>query len=138
MPRKRKEASHDWDTASRYDTAEDLQKACDAYFAKCDQMGLLYGEAGLALHLGVTLTTLRSWYDGNRSAHLQNVTQMAYMKIQEQVESDPRYQEKGMVTRGIFLNKQMRLGGYQDKVESKSDISVNVKMGENMDESDFK
>lgn len=32
----------------------------------------------------------------------------------------------------------MRLGGYQDKVESKSDISVNVKMGENMDESDFK
>mgnify|MGYP000217451958 CR=1 FL=1 len=68
----------------------------------------------------------------------QHEINRAYLRIQSQVESDPRYQEKGMVTRSIFLNKQPRLGGYQDKVESKQDISVNVKMGDGMDASDFK
>ena len=43
-----------------------------------------------------------------------------------------------MVTKSIFLMKQPRLGGKQDRVEAKQDISVNVKMGENVDESDFK
>ena len=43
-----------------------------------------------------------------------------------------------MVTRGIFLNKQKRLGGYQDKFEQKQDISVNVTFGDGVDASDFK
>ena len=44
----------------------------------------------------------------------------------------------GMVTKAIFLMKQPRFGGYQDKIEAKQDIQVNVKMGNGMDASDFK
>lgn len=122
----------------KYANAAALQKKCDEYFAKCDEEGKLYGEAGLALHLGVMLATLRKWYDGTDCPDLQETVQMAYLRIQSQTESDPAYMEKGMVTKAIFLMKQPRLGGYQDKIEAKTDIAVNVKMGSNVDESDFK
>ncbi len=121
-----------------YATADLLKAKCDEYFRTCDKDGVLYGEAGLALHLNVTVETLRRWYDGKRCTDFQETAQMAYLRIQNQIETDPRYQEKGMVTRGIFLNKQPRFGGYQDKVEAKQDISVNVNMGKGMDDSDFK
>ena len=61
-----------------------------------------------------------------------------FQRIQEQIDTSPIYQEKGMVTRGIFLNKQKRLGGYQDKQETRQDISVNVTFGDGVDASDFK
>lgn len=125
-------------TGRKYATAADLQAKIDEYFRECDEKYALYGEAGLARFLGVILATLRKWYDGQDCPDLQETVQMAYLRIQEQVESDPRYQEKGMVTRGIFLNKQARFGGYQDRIEARQDIAVNVRMGPNADESDFK
>ena len=63
---------------------------------------------------------------------------MAYLRIQDQVETDERYREKGMVTRGIFLQKQTRLGGYQDKIEQKNDTTVRIVHGDSVDDSDFK
>ena len=122
----------------KYKTAAELQKKCDEYFAKCDEEGKLYGEAGLALYLGVMLATLRKWYDGTDCPDLQVTVQFVYLCILSQTESDPAYMEKGMVTKAIFLMKQPRFGGYQDKIEAKTDIAVNVKMGSNVDESDFK
>lgn len=108
----------------KYATPEAFWKKCEAYFAKCDKEGKLYGEAGLALYLDVTLVSLRRWYDGERCPDLQDVTQRAYLRIQSQLESDPTYMDKGMVTKSIFMMKQPRLGGYQDRVEAKQDISV--------------
>ena len=122
----------------KYATAEALEEKCSEYFAKCDKDGCLYGEAGLALHLGVKLDTLRKWYDGKDCSDYQEIVQMAYLRIQSQLESDPTYMQKGMVTKAIFMMKQPRFGGYQDKIEAKTDIAVNVKMGSNVDESDFK
>lgn len=122
----------------KFRTAAELRKAMDGYFAKCDEEGTLYSEGGLARHLNVALLTLRSWYDGTRVPEYQHDVEMAYLRIQEQIETDSRYQEKSMVSRSIFLNKQRWFGGYQDKIEAKQDISVNVKMGAGMDESDFK
>ena len=122
----------------KYATAELLEAKCDEYFAKCDEEGKLYGEAGLALHLGVKLETLRKWYDGKDCADYQDSVQKAYMRIQSQLESDTTYMMKGMVTKAIFLMKQPRFGGYQDKIEAKTDIAVNVKMGSNVDEAEFK
>ena len=81
----------------------------------------------------------RGWYDGTSRPELQKIIQRAYLRIQNQVETHPAYREKGgMATRAIFLLKQKRLGEYVDKVEAKSDMTVNVKMGPGMDESDFK
>lgn len=122
----------------RYKTAEELEQACEAYFAKCDERGELYGEAGLCLHLGVTLGTYRSWRAGDTSAHLSESVQMADLRIQHQLETDERYREKSMVSRAIFMMKQPQFGGYQDRIEARQDIAVNVKMGAGMDESDFK
>jgi hypothetical protein len=62
---------------------------------------------------------------------------MADLRIQDQLESDPTYMQKGMVTKAIFMLKQPQFGGYQDKIEAKADLAVNVKMGKNVDESDF-
>lgn len=132
-----KESGQEKRSGRKYATAADLYAKIDEYFSECDGSGTLYGEAGLARHLGVILATLRKWYDGTDCADLQEAVQLAYLRIQEQVETDSRYQEKGMVTRGIFLQKQPRFGGYQDRIESKQDIVVNVKMGAGMDASDF-
>ena len=43
-----------------------------------------------------------------------------------------------MVTRGIFLQKQTRLGGYQDKIEQKNDTTVRIVHGDSVDDGDFK
>lgn len=122
----------------KYKDAEALRKACEAYFAKCDKEHRLYGEAGLCLHLDVTRQTLWNWRNGKKRPEFQETIQMADLRIQSQLESDPTYMEKGMVTKSIFMLKQPQFGGYQDKVEAKQDISVKVKMGNGVDESDFK
>lgn len=128
-------------------TPEEFTEAATGYFDDCDAREEIYGEAGLCLwlsehnHAGkpVTLRALREWYDGVHNADIQEAVQMAYLRIQRQIESDPRYREKGgMATRAIFLQKQARLGGYQDKIESKSDTTVRIVHGDNMDASDFK
>jgi hypothetical protein len=127
------------DVHKKFETPEQLREKCDEYFKACDKSKTLYGEAGLALHLGVSLSTMRSWYDARRSPELQETIEYAYMRIMSQIETDERYQEKGgMATRAIFLLKQKMLGGYQDKVAAQTDMNVNVKMGDGMDASDFK
>jgi len=124
---------------ARLRTAEEFETAANAYFDKCDAEGKVYGEAGLALALGVTLGGLRQWYDGARRPELREPVQRAYLRIQDQIESSPVYMERGgMATRAVFLLKQARYGGYQDRVEAKQDLTVNVEMGGGMDESDFK
>lgn len=126
--------------------AAELERLARAYFDEADEKGLLYGEAGLALYLSnhnlaqrvVTVDALRRWCDGDACPHLQPAVQAAYLRIQAQIESDPRYQEKGMVTRSIFLQKQKRLGEYQDRIDTKNDSTITFTFGKSMDESDFK
>lgn len=129
-----------------FETAEEFEAAANAYFDSCDYIGKLYGEAGLCLALSkgnrkrrtVTLATLRKWYDGESCQYLQDAAQRAYLRIQEQIETDPTYREKGMVPRSIFLQKQPRLGGYQDKVETKNDSTVKIVLENGMDMELFK
>lgn len=130
-----------------FPTAEAFEAAANKYFDECDATETLYGEAGLCLALSrynekgrvVTLASLRGWYDGETCKWLQEPVQMAYLRIQQQIESDPRYREKGgMATRAIFMQKQARFGGYQDKQEVKNDSTVKIIHGDSVDESDFK
>ena len=129
-----------------FETAEAFQLAADAYFDECDAEYKLYGEAGLCLGLTkygpkkqvVTLRALRSWHDGESCEWLKDAVQQAYLRIAAQVESDERYQQKSMSARGIFLQKQARFGGYQDKQETKNDTTVHIVFGNGSDESDYK
>lgn len=145
----------------KLEKARAFQKNAEAYFAKQDEEGLAYSEAGLANTMGWTVQRMQRYYDANdskddeqveeqvrafeegrevkdASAVLSYVIRLAYQRIQEQIDTSPIYQEKGMVTRGIFLNKQKRFGGYQDRQETRQDVSVNVTFGDGMDPSDFK
>ena len=121
----------------KYATPEALQEKLYAYFRDCDEQGKLYSEVGMALSLGVTLPCLDHWWRGDRCPELQDTIRMAYTRIAEQIATDPRYNERQMVSYRIFLLKQEKFGGYQDRVEAKNDLTVNVKMGSNMEESDF-
>lgn len=129
-----------------FPNAEAFTAAAEEYFADCDKRGILYGEAGLCVALSrhsatgkpVTVRALQSWWDGEKCPHLQDAVQLAYLRIQSQIETDPRYQEKGgMATKAIFLLKQKRLGGYTDKAEQKNDVTVTILHGNSMDQSDF-
>jgi len=130
-----------------FQDADEFNATAEKYFAACDERGELYGEAGLCIGLSknhprkktVTLRKLREMYDSDEKQELQEAVQMAYLRIQQQIETDARYQEKGgMATRGIFLQKQKRFGGYQDKIEQKTDTVVTIVHGSSVDDSDFK
>lgn len=134
------------ETPPPFATAEAFTKAANTYFAQCDAEERLYGEAGLCLALSkhsaggqiVTLGTLRSWYDGEACEYLQDAVQAAYLRIQDQAESDPRYFEKSALSsKAMLLLKQRRLGGYRDKGEQKTDATVTIVHGASMDETDF-
>ncbi len=151
--------------AHRKQTIERIKaflKQSEEYFDVQDRLEQAYSEAGLANAMRWTVQRLQGYYDYNDGREAEVVeaqveafeagneeiddprcvmsyyVRLAYQRIQEQIDTSPIYQEKGMVTRGIFLNKQKRLGGYQDKQETRHDISVNVTFGDGVDASDFK
>lgn len=121
-----------------YETEADLVAACDKYFKKIDETGEVPSEAGLALHLGISTATLQSWYDGTYAADLQDAARDAYSQMTNRYLQMLATGNKNMTPFVIFMLKQKRFAGYQDKIEAKTDIAVNVKMGSGMDESDFK
>jgi hypothetical protein len=121
-----------------YETPEELKVACDKYFEKVDKDGEVPTESGLALHLGISVVTLRHWYDGDYSTDLMETIRDAYNEMTVRYTQMLLTGNKNMTPFVIFMLKQVRFAGYQDKVEAKTDIAVNVKMGSGMDESDFK
>ena len=121
-----------------YESAEQLQKKIDKYFADGEKRGDVPSESGLALHLGVAVKTLRRWHDGENNVHLQETVEEAYARMTNVYMQLLLTGNKNMTPFVIFMLKQKRFAGYQDKIEAKTDIAVNVKMGSGMDESDFK
>ena len=118
-----------------YESPVELETTADRYFAHCDETDCLYGEAGLALGLGLDLETLRAWYDGSERPEMQAVVRRAYLRIQNQIESSPAYRDRGMQSRAAFLLKQRRLGGYREREDAST--RIRVLFGPNADESDF-
>ncbi len=110
--------------------------AMDDYFAACDADGTLYGEAGVALALGISLKTLRSWKHGEVPGFL-DVAEYAYMRIAAEPDHNPVYRDKAMITRSIYLSKQQDFLGYREKSEEGRSVEVNVNFGTNMERSDF-
>lgn len=132
--------------ASAFPTPEDLRAAVDGYFAECDAVDKLYGPAGLCLYLSehnhtgefIPQKRLVAWFMGDGRSDLSPVIEYAFARIQDQIETDPRYREKGgMATRAIFLQKQKMFGGYTDREDVKADVKVDIKFGDGMDKGDF-
>jgi hypothetical protein len=121
-----------------YETVEELEAACAEYFKKVDKDGAVPSESGLALHLGVSTACLQSWFDGTRREEFQQTIMDAYGEMTVRYTQMLLGGNKNMTPFVIFMLKQKRFAGYQDKIEAKTDIAVNVKMGKGMDDSDFK
>lgn len=117
-----------------FETADELREAITGYFDDCDARYELYSEAGLCLWLSehnkkgrrVLLQALHDWFDGTSCADLQEEVQIAYLRIQHQIETDARYGEKPMVPYRIFLAKQKRFGGKTDKTDVNTDVRVEL------------
>lgn len=122
------------ETTRIFDTAEELSEALIAYFDDCDARGELYSEAGICLWLTahnkkgkkVLLHSLHKWCDGIVCPDLQEEVQIAYLRIQHQIETDNRYGDKPMIPYRIFLSKQKRFGGKTDKQEVDTDVRVEL------------
>ena len=137
MPRTKLGTAHREKTRG-YRTAKELEAVLDGYFADCDLVGELYSEAGIALALNVPVETLADWWEGKGPDGYTWPVKRAYLRrLQLIVTHGALRVMGGMASRGFFALKQKRLGGWVDRVEAKSDINVNVKMGGGMDESDF-
>lgn len=119
-------------------TAETLERDIAAYFSDCEEKGTIPGEAGLALWLKVSVRTLQRWYDGETQSEYQELVRDAYARMMDMIMQLLLTGNKNMTPFVIFVLKQPRFAGYQDKIEAKQDIAVQVKMGKNMDESDWK
>ena len=118
--------------------AEELRERIEAYFDECDLCGQLYGPAGLALALDMDFADLIALRDDRGKPALAREIRRAFLRMQNQIETAPQYREKGgMATRAIFALKQPWFGGYQDRSETKQDVSLNIVFGDGMDKSDF-
>lgn len=132
--RAERKARGEGDATCIFPTVEEFERAAVDYFDECDRKEEKYSEAGLCLWLSshnaknrnVTLTALQNWYDGDAAEHLQEAVQMAYLRIQHQIETDPRYDDKAMTAYRIFLEKQKRLGGKTDKQEVDNNVKFEL------------
>lgn len=119
-------------------SAETVARDIEGYFAVCTKTGDVPSESGLALYLKIGVQTLRRWHDGEANVECQELVQDAYARMTSIYMQLLLTGNKNMTPFVIFMLKQPRFAGYQDKIEAKQDIAVNVKMGKNMDESDWK
>lgn len=113
-----------------------VRAAAEAFFQQRDEAEMPYGEAGLALALGVSRDELRLIYDGESQPELQEVVRWAYLRMQDQLESSPIFQKSTMATRAVTLLKQPRLGGFSDHSEG-GPVRLLVRLGHSFDESDL-
>lgn len=119
-------------------SVETVERDINDYFTACEAIGDVPSESGLALTLKISVQTLRRWHDGEQNVEYQEFVQDAYARMTNIYMQLLLTGNKNMTPFVIFMLKQPRFAGYQDKIEAKQDIAVNVKMGKNMDESDWK
>lgn len=121
-------------------------RAANRYFELCDSEGRLYSEAGLCLSLhslgarerAVTPAMLRAWYDDDSQPALRDAVRSAYLRIQLQIETDPRYWEKsGIASRAVQLLSQHCFGGALQRDETRQGPTVQVIFGGGVESSDF-
>lgn len=125
---------------------QELKTKVNSYFRKVtkDDTDEFACEHGLAFHLGITVRTLRLWFDGKYpdkkdAEAVQQIIEMAYdrigMEVQQLVAKGKCRNPVGFAN---FVLKQKRFGAYQDKVEQKVDTTVKIVHDNSVEESDFK
>lgn len=102
------------DNALKYKSAEELQKAINDYFLKCDEKEKPYTMTGLAISLGVDRTTLINY--GKRDS-FSTLVKNAKARVEEQLE-ESLYRLGN--NSGVIFNLKNNYG-WRDKVEYSND-----------------
>lgn len=106
-----------------FQTPEDLKKACDKYFARCDEKGKPYTIVGLAEGLGTTRETLSEYRE---RPEFVDILEEARGKCETWlVEQAILNKTSGPFTQFVLKNAH----GYKDKteVENKTEMKVDFK-----------
>lgn len=103
--------------ALKYKTQEELEKAINEYFDKCDKKGKPYTMTGLALSLGVDRRTLINY--GNKDLFF-SLIKNAKAKVEEQLE-ESLYRLGN--NSGVIFNLKNNYG-WRDTVEVKNDNEI--------------
>lgn len=144
-PKARRGGKQPGTAQARADPAAFTETA-NRYFALCDSEDRLYSEAGLCLALqgkvteeqAITPAMLRVWYDDDSQPALRDAVRSAYLRMQQQIETDQRYWEKsGIASRAAQLLKQRCFGGALQRDDEKPEPTVQVIFGEGVESSDF-
>ena len=102
----------------KYENVEDMEKAIEEYFMRCDTGGLPYTVSGLALALGMTRETLLRYEEKDS---FSDTIKRAKQKIEEYVET--RLFVSGIAT-GVIFNLKNNFG-WKDKQEIEQSGEMN-------------
>jgi hypothetical protein len=102
----------------KYENVEDMEKAIEEYFMRCDTDGLPYTVSGLALALGMTRETLLRYEEKDS---FSDTIKRAKQKIEEYVET--RLFVSGIAT-GVIFNLKNNFG-WKDKQEIEQSGELN-------------
>jgi hypothetical protein len=104
-----------------YDTPEEMQAACDAYFAKCIEDKEPATITGLTLALG--FCTRKSLLDYSEKIEFVNIIKKAKLKVEHEYEKALRTDRNA--TGAIFVLKNME---WSDKQEIENNINLPQKI----------
>ena len=114
----------------KYDTAEDLEKKVDQYFAVCEKDDVIPDRANMCLYLGISYD-LYNDYENNRDGKyegFESVLKKAQARREAWLVRWLASNPKSSVP-AIFLLKQAQNGGYVDKpIIQTEDVKINVKI----------
>lgn len=102
----------------KYENVEDMERAIEEYFMRCDTDGLPYTVSGLALALGMTRETLLRYEEKDS---FSDTIKKAKQKIEEYVET--RLFVSGIAT-GVIFNLKNNFG-WKDKQEIEQNGEMN-------------
>lgn len=108
--------------------AKKLGASVEEYFARRGEERALCSAADLAGWLGISIAELKALSERPDTGP---VVQRAMTRIAAQLESDPRWMGSNC-SKSVFLLRQKLYGGYSDKPEPPSRVTVTVRL-EGMD-----
>ena len=101
-----------------------IERKIKRYFAEREAGKALFSAADLAAFMGVSIDELRALADDPEAGlHVRR----AMTRIAAQLESDPRWMGSNS-SKSVFLLRQKLYGGYSDKPEKPSRVTVELRL----------
>ena len=107
-----------------------IENRINRYFREREAANALFSAADLAAFLRVSIDELRAMADAPETAQ---IIRRAMTRIAAQLECDPRWMGSNS-SKSVFLLRQKLYGGYSDKPEKPSHVTVELRLAGTDDE----